>query len=316
KKSRPRWFDRFQQTQSLVAQGRKAKGRRVKIAILDTGIDLSHPHFGSSPEASGVEDQHQYGPRRCRVKECKSFVDEGAADRDNVGHGTHCAALLLELSPYADIYVARVSEEKTNRLSPDTVAKAIMYAADQWKVAIINMSFGWPQYQTAVAKAIDHAARCGVLVCAAASNGGASDDVAFPARDSPVICAHSANKQGKPSDFTPNPLPFAPNFAVIGENVEAAWPGRENGHSQSGTSTATPISAAVMALVLEFVDQKPRKTLDEKRLRDHRVMTKVLRAMSDKVEGYHYVRPWKLMSSNDDRGRVESRIQDAIVSYA
>ncbi|KAI4269376.1 MAG: hypothetical protein L6R35_006691, partial [Caloplaca aegaea] len=219
---------------------------------------------------------------------------EGAADRDNVEHGTHCAALLLELSPYADIYVARVSEERTNRLSPDTVAK----------------------YQTAVAEAIDHAATCGVLVCAAASNGGANDDVAFPARDSPVICVHSTNEHGKPSDFTPNPLPFAPNFAVIGENVEAAWPGRENGHSQSGTSTATPILAAVMALVLEFVDQKPRKTADEKRLRDHRVMTKVLRAMSDKVEGYHFVRPWKVMSSNDDRGRVESRIQDAIASYA
>ncbi|KAL9017858.1 MAG: hypothetical protein Q9185_004806 [Variospora sp. 1 TL-2023] len=141
-----------------------------------------------------------------------------------------------------------------------------MYATDQWKVAIINMSFGWPQYQMAVAKPVDHAATCGVLVCAAASNGGAKDDVAFPARDSPVICVHSTNKQGKPSDFTPNPLPFTPKFAVIGENVEAAWPGCENGHSQSGTSTATPILAAVMALVLEFVDQKPRKAQDEKRL--------------------------------------------------
>lgn len=106
-----------------------------------------------------------------------------------------------------------------------------------------------------------------------------------------------------------------PNFAVLGENVQAAWPGRENGKSQSGTSTATQILAAVMALVLEFVDQKPRKTPDEERLRDHRVMTKVLIAMSDEVEGYRYVRPWKLLGgSNVDRGRVESRIQDVIGS--
>ena len=71
-----------------------------------------------------------------------------------------------------------------------------------------------------------------------------------------------------------------------------------------------------MALILEFVDQKPRKTSDERRLLlpDHRVITKVLLAMSDVVEGYRYVRPWKLMGCNVDRGRVESRIQDAIGS--
>lgn len=174
------------------------------------------------------------------------------------------------------------------------------------------MSFGWPQYQAAVANAIDHATRCNVLICAAASNMGANHGIAFPARFSPVICIHSTDEHGKPSRFTPSCHPGMPNFAVVGENVVAAWPGRENGHSQSGTSTATPIAAAVMALILEFVDQKPRKTPDEKRLRDHRFMAKVLLAMSTQVEGYHYVRPWAIMSTDVARGRVESRIQDAI----
>ncbi|KAL8732289.1 MAG: hypothetical protein Q9166_002861 [cf. Caloplaca sp. 2 TL-2023] len=299
-----------------VAQSRKAQGPRVRLAILDTGIDLSHAHFASSPEDIGAVQQQQSGPRRHRVKECKSFVGEAAGDRDSVGHGTHCAALLLELSPNADIYVARVCEEGTNKLNTEAVAKAIMHAADQWKVAIITLSFGWPQYHQAVADAIDHATMHSVLICAAASNGGANDDVAFPANFEPVICVHSTNEQGKPSNFTPNPHQTVTNFAVLGENVRSAWPAREHGKSQSGTSTATPILAAVMALILEFVDQKPRKTPDEKRLlrRDHRVMRKVLLAMSDEVEGYRYVRPWKLMSSNVDRGRVESRIQDAIGS--
>ncbi|KAL9005235.1 MAG: hypothetical protein Q9188_001995 [Gyalolechia gomerana] len=309
------WFDRFQETQSLVARSRKAKGSRVKIAILDSGIDLNHPHFGKIPENLGAVDQQQQAPRRHRVKECKSFVREAAADCDSGGHGTHCAALLLDLSPNANIYAARVYEEGTKSIDPEVVAKAIMYAADQWKVAIITMSFGWPQRHRAVEDAIDHANRRRILICAAASNDGANDGVAFPANFSPVICVNSTNEQGKPSSFTPIPQPLVPNFAVPGENVQAAWPGLENGKSQSGTSTATPILAAVMALVLEFVDQKPRKTPDEERLRDHRVMTKVLIAMSDEVEGYRYVRPWKLMGgSNVDRGRVESRIQDAIGS--
>lgn len=98
--------------------------------------------------------------------------------------------------------------------------------------------------------------------------------------------------------------------------MRAAWPGCENGKLQSGTSTATPILAAVMALVLEFVDQKPKKTPDEKRLlnRGYRDMTKVLLAMSDEVEGYRYVKPWKVMSSDVVRERVDSRIQDAMSS--
>ncbi|KAL8924395.1 MAG: hypothetical protein Q9172_002697 [Xanthocarpia lactea] len=312
--SRPTWFDRFQQTQSLVAQSRKARGSRIRVAILDTGIDLGHAYFTSSPDAAGAVDQQQSSPRRHRVKECRSFVGEAPGDRDSVGHGTHCASLLLELSPNADIYVARVCEKERNQLDPAVVAKAIMHSTDQWKVAIITLSLGWPQYQKAVEDAIKYATMNNILICAAASNDGANDGIAFPANSHHVICVHSANEKGKPSDFTPNPLPYEPNFAVLGENVRAAWPAREHGKSQTGTSVATPILAAVMALILEFVDQKPRKTPEEKRLllREYSPMTNVLVAMSDEAEGYRYVRPWKLMSSNVSRERVEARIQDAI----
>ncbi|KAL8813536.1 MAG: hypothetical protein Q9200_000210 [Gallowayella weberi] len=145
------------------------------------------------------------------------------------------------------------------------------------------MPFGWPQYHKAVGDAINHATTKNILICAAASNGGANDDVAFPASYPPVIRVHSTNEQGKPSNFTPNHLPFEPNFAVLGENVPAAWPGQASSKC-------------------------------EKRLRDHRVMKKVLLAMSDEVEAYHYVRPWKLMTSTVERARVESRILDAIES--
>lgn len=174
------------------------------------------------------------------------------------------------------------------------------------------MSFGWTEKDYSVASAIDYAVARGVLLCAAASNEGANDEVAFPARYAPVICVHSANENGKPSDFTPNCLPSEHNFAVLGENVQAAWPGQNDGRSLNGTSVATPILAAVMALIIEFVDQKPRKTPEEKRIKDHRVMTQVLLAMSEGVSGYHYVRPWELMNAKWDRGRNESNIQHSI----
>jgi hypothetical protein len=70
----------------------------VKIAILDTGIDLP----------LGQKFAH-----KDRIKECRSWLvtDEDGderGDKDLTGHGTHAAALLLKVAPNADLYVARV----------------------------------------------------------------------------------------------------------------------------------------------------------------------------------------------------------------
>lgn len=111
------WFKEFDsKTQRLLAQGRKSSGRRVKIAILDTGIDLAHPDF------SKVDPNHEdYGTPRDRVK-WKSFVSSDG-DQDHSGHGTHSVALLLRLAPKAKIFVARVVEGRTGVVEPATVAK-------------------------------------------------------------------------------------------------------------------------------------------------------------------------------------------------
>ena len=111
------WLKQFSRTQSLLAQGRKPHGRKVKIAILDTGIDLGHPDFGKLDP-----DHPEYGVPRKRVKRWKSFANN-EGDKDVSGHGTHSAALLLKLAPKANLYVARVVEDQSNRVHPEAVAK-------------------------------------------------------------------------------------------------------------------------------------------------------------------------------------------------
>ena len=174
------------------------------------------------------------------------------------------------------------------------------------------MSFGWPRHYSNVEQAIDHATSRHVIICAAASNSGANDNVAFPANYGPVICVHSATDKGRPSEFTPTPLESRPNFAVIGENVCVAWPGLKDGQSQSGTSVATPILAAVIALIIEFVDQKPRKTFHDRRVRTLGGITTLLRAMSKVERQYLLVQPWTMLTAEVSRTRVESRILDAM----
>lgn len=67
---------------------------RVKIAILDTGVDISHPK---------ILREYQNG----RMK-YHNFLDESNEIEDLDGHGTHCASLVAKFAPNCEIYVGRV----------------------------------------------------------------------------------------------------------------------------------------------------------------------------------------------------------------
>lgn len=71
--------------------------RRLKVAILDSGIDLSHPDFNSSDKE--------------RIKETLSFIG-GDPNTDQVGHGTHVAAIILRLTENVDLYIAKITDSK------------------------------------------------------------------------------------------------------------------------------------------------------------------------------------------------------------
>jgi hypothetical protein len=87
------------------------KGSRIKVAVLDTGLDVGHPDIEARAE---------------RIKDVRSWVNglDGKQDRkagDSCGHGTHVASLLLGVAPDCDIYIARIAE--FDPTSPDQIAK-------------------------------------------------------------------------------------------------------------------------------------------------------------------------------------------------
>lgn len=88
-----------------------AKGSRIKVAILDTGLDVGHPDIKAREE---------------RIKDIRSWVNGLNGERDpkagdSSGHGTHVTSLLLDVAPDSDIYVARIAEHDPE--SPDQIAK-------------------------------------------------------------------------------------------------------------------------------------------------------------------------------------------------
>lgn len=82
--------------------GRKPQGyvrdkyQPIKIAVLDTGIDIKHNSVRAAK-------------RQNRLKVMKSFVKGDESIVDFHGHGTHVAALLLKVAPDSQLYIAKVA---------------------------------------------------------------------------------------------------------------------------------------------------------------------------------------------------------------
>lgn len=79
----------------MLESRRRKNDNRVKIAILDTGVDAAHP----------LVKEHKK-----RIRAYKSWTDSNIADEDINGHGTHATCLLLDIAPNEDIYIARIAE--------------------------------------------------------------------------------------------------------------------------------------------------------------------------------------------------------------
>lgn len=81
--------------------------RRIKVAILDTGLDDSARIFDFYNEPKWID-----------------FVDDSPSCKDSNGHGTHLVSLLMRTAPEAEIYVARVARDtKTLGSAIDNIAK-------------------------------------------------------------------------------------------------------------------------------------------------------------------------------------------------
>ncbi|KAL8296209.1 hypothetical protein RB601_003593 [Gaeumannomyces tritici] len=279
---------------------------RIKVAILDTGLDLTHPT---------IKDDC-----RGRIKDWKSWLPGRAGTDvcDASGHGTHVAALLLDIAPESDVYIAQIADAVADAdpqtVSPHQIAEAVRHAVMEWQVDIITMSFGFQDEMESgcreLAEAIRFAHASKVLTFAAASNVGAhAARPAFPARMSEVFCIYSGDGMGTCARTCPTASGNHFNFLTLGEAVESAWPrdlcqkhqaavlagtariGRGNPcaktltNRKSGTSFATPIAAGIAAFLLLYAAQ----TLPEERakiLKEHDKMEDFLYHLSSKRGGY------------------------------
>ncbi|MFI9027291.1 S8 family serine peptidase [Streptomyces sp. NPDC053560] len=231
------------------AMWKVSTGKDVKVAVVDTGVNLSTPSL------------------RGQVLPGKDVTGEPGDENDDYsGHGTTMAELiagtgkgggLRGLAPGAKIIPIRtvLKGMKVKGDDPDsffrkiTDAKAIRAAADS-DAKIISMSFGGPGVSAEEWDATEYAAKKGKLLLAATGNEGqAGNKRNFPAGFPDVVGVASISDTGKvskTSTHTEDTTLSAPGADVPGW-CDAKFKSYCGG--DGGTSSATAIASASAALI-------------------------------------------------------------------
>ena len=250
------------------------KGDGVKVAVIDTGIDLCHPDLAAN------------------YVEGTNFIDSSQPPRDDNGHGTHVAGIIaapqngtgvVGVAPNAKLLAAKVLDA-SGAGSLSTIVSALDWAV-QKGARVVNLSLGaadfWCTFGMCGAgsecTAISNAAASGVVVVVAAGNS--ADEALFytPAncRDSLTVSAldastnqfasfsnHSVYYWDVDGDeaFTLNDHPVvdlvAPGVNVLSTmptydvTLTATYGVSKNYGVLSGTSMATPHVAGAAALYI------------------------------------------------------------------
>jgi thermitase len=201
----------------------------IKIAIVDTGVDLSHPELAK------------------KIVGGWDFVDNDAVPQDGNGHGTSVAGVAAAVTnnalgiagtaPEASILPVRVLNNSGSGTIAN-VAAGIMYAADQG-AQVINISLGGSSGSTALQQAVQYAWNKGSVLVAAAGASGSTTPT-YPAAYPEVIAVACTTQ----SDTLCS-------FSTYGSWVDVGAPGVNIRTISSGGGTVylsgTSYSAAIVS---------------------------------------------------------------------
>lgn len=239
-----------------------ASDAAIKVAVLDTGIDLDHPDFAgflfrdNDPIGDEFDDDDDCYPDNPIGW---NFVDDNNNPDDDNGHGTHVSGIIADNVRPCDDCVVQILPYKThNNYGVGTLFAttcATLQAAVNDEADIINASWGFYGGTSEILlNAIDTANSYGATFIAAAGNDSLNllADPQFPAAY-PLVNVLSV---GAVDTLPAETFPFAEfsnyaadyvDIAAFGVAVESSLPGGARG-LKSGTSMSTPAVSAAAAL--------------------------------------------------------------------
>jgi hypothetical protein len=222
---------------------RWASGAGVRVAIIDTGVDLSHPDLS------------------LRIGGARDFVDDANGDQPAERHGTAVAGVIASdrgngigivgVAPGVEILALRgcwalARGGREAACSSFTLAKALSFALEA-QPDVINLSLGGPR-DPLLERLVRAALARGIVVVAAR---GETTNAPFPSGVAGVVAVRASSSRG-------NSARLSNELAAPGQEILTTVPG---GHYDflSGSSLAAAQVSGVAALLLEHRRVKPER---------------------------------------------------------
>jgi subtilisin len=276
----------------LPAAWSMSKGEGVRVAVLDTGVDLDHPDLVAN-----------------LLPGC-NFIKHGSPPDDDNQHGTHVAGIvaasnndigMVGVAPEAKILPVKVLDRNGNG-NLVSVAKGIRWSVDEGKADLICMSLGSPNPVQEVRKAIQYAQSKGVVCFVAAGNSGRTKKLFYPAEYPETVAIGSIDQCMSRSSFsnTGESLDFMAPGGRIFSTVPNDWYA-----ILSGTSMAAPFATGVAALVLSYLrrsgKEEPKNSDDYIRIFKDHTLPISNKDLKDKkfYQGFGIIDPIKLFKALD-----------------
>jgi subtilisin family serine protease len=229
---------------ALPAAQQRSTGLGVVVAVLDTGVDASHPLLAGHIAPGGY-----------------NFVEGNSDTHDGgtgalVGHGTYVAGLVRFVAPEAMILPIRVLDAD-GRGDLWWLTRGMFHAIDRG-VEVINISISSTYKGEGVEDAAREAKELGIVTVAAAGNCNTDNPREFPAMQSNVFGVAAVNQNDVKAPFSnyhdkiflsaPGTMAYVNGEPDPSLSIMSATPGGGYAYWE-GTSMAAPLVAGAVGLV-------------------------------------------------------------------
>ncbi len=232
-------------TLNLAQVHKTYKGRGVRVAIVDTGVDIRHRDL------------------KKRVVKHFNLLNKNLY-RGEI-HGTAMAGVVAAginnygmagIAPQADLIALRACRQVSEthpegRCTTISISKALDLALEE-KAEIVNMSFGSSVPDLLMIQLLNQGAKRGVLFVAPVGNQSAKKKITFPASHAKVIAVGGMDESGRA--YPNETLVSVARVCAPSQNVLTTIPGNRH-NFMNGTS----ISAAIVSGILAVAKEKNRR---------------------------------------------------------
>ena len=224
-------------TLDLSAAHAISEGEGVRVAVIDGGVNYTHPFFNSL--AGSIISKWDY------IDSDSIALDEPGGPCS--GHGTFVAGIIRLVAPASSIYVYRVLDT-SGQGDGYNIAMAVLEAIED-SCRVINLSLGMLGVHDALDDAIRYAKNHDVMVVASAGNDSSSSNLIFPFPATRTYClavaaVDSINRKADFSNYGDKVDICAPGTAIYAPYLDTgyAW--------WDGTSFSTAFVTGLAGLIV------------------------------------------------------------------